>query len=228
MTGGFWKTRESSRNPSEPVTKLFTRKKKIRIWNLGLGLGSNPWICWVGDVLRIHHHFAPTFWGICFHFSNHLKFAGSHKLTLPKKVSIAELPGRWILFGEMNHHCYLCRDLDVRNVLWDLLKLLWVLSNIFECSYLEKIPILTIFFKLGWKPPPIYCFPNNGSGKLLCVMSGLDWFWIPTLDTPPLAQPCCVFAVDRRWKRKEDTNVMCLVGWLVYHRNLRPSYLANG
>ena len=195
-------------------------QKKSRIWNLGLGLGSNPWICWVGDVLRIrshgiHHHLAPTFWEYVFIFSNHLKFAGSHKLTLPKKVSIAELPGRWILFGEMNHHCYLCRDLDVRNVLWDLLKLLWVLSNIFECSSLEKIPILTIFFKLGWNHHLFTHFPTM-EVENFCV-SCLIWigFGYPLWTHRPRVEPPCGACLQWIEGGEEKDNVTCLVGWLV-------------
>jgi len=100
----------------------------------------------------------------------------------------------------------------------DLLKLLWVISDILEC--LEKIPIFDHLFQVGLvQPPPIYFFSNNGSGKLLWVMVWIGFgypLWTPF--SPQLSRLRCL-----QWIAggKKDTNVMCLFGWLAYHRNLR-------
>lgn len=93
----------------------------------------------------------------------------------------------------------------------DLLKLLWVLSDILEC--LEKIPIFDHIFQVGLvQPPPIYFFFQQRKWKT-SVGHGLDWFWIPTLDTvQPAAQPAALFAVDRRWKKRHQPDVFV---WLV-------------
>ena len=97
----------------------------------------------------------------------------------------------------------------------DLLKLLWVLSDILgmfgEDSHFDHI------FQVGLvQPPPVLknLFSQQRKWKTP-VGHGLDWFWIPTLDSVQLAASAagCYSYVVNQWiagGKKNDTNVMCL------------------
>ena len=141
---------------------------------------------------------------------------------LTSQKSHQDLTGRFFIWRDFITATTMMNDLTQTWCPKCFGKICWnfcdILSDILEC--LEKILILTILFKLGWFSRHLFtCFSNNGSGKLLWVMVWIGFgypLWTPF--SPQLSRLRCL-----QWIAggKKDTNLMCLFGWLAYHRNLR-------
>lgn len=141
---------------------------------------------------------------------------------LTSQKSHQDLTGRFFIWRDFITATTMMNDLTQTWCPKCFGKICWnfcdILSDILEC--LEKILILTILFKLGWFSRHLFtCFSNNGSGKLLWVMVWIGFgypLWTPF--SPQLSRLRCL-----QWIAggKNDTNLMCLFGWLAYHRNLR-------